>query len=266
MKILLGPAGSPTDSTLEGVSEVKKLGLQAMEVEFTYGVRMSNTLAKKVGERAITEKIKLSVHAPYWINLNSTDAKKIKQSKQRILASCERAHYMGASPVVFHAAFYGKKAPDETYDVVAEQIRDMQSYIKKKGWDVKLAPETTGKISQFGTLDELIKLAKETKCLLCVDFAHLYARNQGKIDYKKIFDKLCKLKHLKHLHSHFSGIEYGPKGEKNHMIMDSNPPFKPLAREILKRKQNITIICESPVTWQDSMRMKAICQELGYSF
>ncbi len=265
MKILLGPAGSPVSSTLEGVSEVKKLGLQAMEVEFTYGVRMSNALAKKVGECAKAEKIKLSVHAPYWINLNSADAKKIKQSKQRILHSCERAHYLGASPVVFHAAFYGKKTSDETYNIVAEQVRDMLNYIRKKGWSVDLAPETTGKVSQFGSLDELIRLAEETKCSLCVDFAHLYARNQGRIDYGEVFDALKKLRHLKHLHSHFSGIEYGPKGERRHLVL-SKPPFKPLVKEIIKRKQDITIICESPVTWQDSLRMKKIFEGLGYRF
>ena len=49
--------------------------------------------AVKIGKKAKKSGIKLSIHAPYWINLNSKDKKKIEQSKQRILKSCEIGHY-----------------------------------------------------------------------------------------------------------------------------------------------------------------------------
>ena len=263
MKILLGPAGSPARSSIEGLSAVRELGLQAMEVEFTHGMNMSNALAKQIGEENKIQKISLSVHAPYYINLASEEKAKITASKKRILDSCERAHYMGASQVVFHAAFYGKRDKEEIYQIVKKETLDMQKTIKKNKWNVKLAPETTGKQSQFGTLDELLRLKKDTNCSFCIDFAHIFARNNGKINYKEIF---IKTKSLKYLHCHFSGINYTAKGERNHVNLNGKPSFKDLAKEILKRKLNITIICESPITWRDSLKMKKIFEKLGYKF
>lgn len=275
MRILLGPAGIPlaakSTGTVEGIRKVKELGLGAMEVEFTHGVQMKNELAKKVGEASKETGIKLSVHAPYYINLASLEPKKIKASKQRILQSCERAHYMGASPVVFHPGFYGRYTPQETYKIVKEGILDIIDKIKERGWSVSIAPETTGKASQFGSLDELVTLLKEigTKhCILCVDFAHLWARNLGVFDYAKAMKKIKTLK-LDHLHSHFSQIEYTDKGERRHLTFEEtmeSPPVEKVCEEILNSRQNMTIISESPLLEQDALKMKKIFERLGHKF
>ncbi|HDI02514.1 MAG TPA: endonuclease IV [Candidatus Aenigmarchaeota archaeon] len=274
MEILLGPAGIPTcarGGIVEGIKKVKELGLDAMEVEFTHGIHMKNDLAKKVFEVREETGVKLSVHAPYFINLASQDPQKIRASKQRILQSCERAHYMGASPVVFHPGYYGSYTPQETYEIIKEGILDIIDKIREKGWKVKLAPETTGKVSQFGTLEELGMLLKEIgtrHCTLCLDFAHMWARYQGKVDYKEVLKKIKSLK-ITHLHSHFSQIEFTEKGEKRHLTFEEtmdNPPVKEICREILNSKQNITIISESPVLEVDSLKMKKIFENLGYKF
>ena len=264
--IKLGPAGSPVASTLEGVSKVKELGLQAMEVQFSHGIRMSLILAKQVGELAKKEQIELSVHAPYFINLASEDREKIGASKKRILDSCERAHFFSwsnPSVVVFHPAYYGKLSKEQTYNQVKEQMEDMLDVIKKKKWNVKIAPETTGKHSAFGNIDEIISVAKELRCGLCVDLPHIYARNNGKINYEEVLDKLKAL-HRKRIHFHFSGIKYSDKGELKHLVMNSNPPFETFAKELLRRNMDSTIISESPITWQDSLKMKEIFGKLGY--
>ena len=263
MQINLGPAGTPGKSTLEGISVLEKLGLQAMEVQFSHGVGMGLPLARQIGEENRKYNKVLSIHAPYYINLTSSDRKKIKESKQRILDSCERGHLMGASNIVFHAAFYGKQDKEKIYESVKEEILDMQNTIKKRAWSVQLAPETTGKHTQFGNLDEIVKLARETGCSFCVDFAHLYARNNGHIDYAEVFSKL---KPFRHVHCHFSNINFSEKGELNHLNMDHKPPFEPLAKEILKAKKDITIISETPITWHDSLKMKKIFEKLGYKF
>ena len=255
--IRLGPAGSPMKSTLEGLGYIKKIGLSAMEVEFTYGVRMQNELAEEIGKLAEKLDIKLSVHAPYYINLASVEKQKIGASKKRILDSCERAHYLKASHVVFHAGFYGKLKENECYEMIKKEVIEMQDIIKENKWKTELAPETTGKKSQFGSLSEILKLKDEIKCNICVDFAHLHARDNT-INYPSAFDQLSGLRHV---HSHFSGIEFTDKGERRHLIMERND-FLPLAKEILKRKTDITIICESPVTWEDSLKMKSIIESL----
>ena len=266
MIIKLGPAGSPAKSTLEGIREVKRLGLQSMEVEFVRGVHMGIPLAKECGAEAKKHGIELSVHAPYYINLASEDPKKQKESIQRILDSAERGHCLGVREIVFRPAYFGKADKEKVYQITKAHILDMMDTIRKNGWNVRLSPETTGKHSALGSLDETIRLAKETGCSFNIDFAHLYARNYGKIDYKEVLDKIQDELKPKHVQCHFSNISFTAKGERNHEILDHHPPFEPLAKEILKRKIDFTIICESPVTWRDSLKMRQIFEGSGYSF
>lgn len=257
--IRLGTAGSPATSTLKGIKIIADSGLQTMEVEFVRGVKMSNSTAKEVGKAAKDYNIKLSVHAPYYINLNSEEKAKITASIKRILQSCERAHYLKAQYVVFHPAYYGKREKEETFNNVKKAMLEMQAAIKKKRWKVKLAPETTGKVNVFGSIEETLRLVKETKCSFCVDFAHIKAR-QGSINYSKVLKQFPK-----QMHCHFSGIEYTKKGERRHILTSKKETIE-LAKAILKRKANATIINESPDPLKDSLMAKKVFESLGYNF
>lgn len=264
MKVFLGPAGTPTvtrGGTLEGIKDVAKLNLSALEIQYTYGVRMSMALAKKCGEAAKYNKINLSCHAPYYVNL--CNPKKLKVSMKRILSAAERMGAMDGGVVTFHPGFYGKLEAEEAFDRVKVACKEM---VKKLPKGVLLGLETTGKHSQFGTLEEIVRISKIIKrCVPVVDFAHIYARAGGKIDYGQIFKSIKTLR-LKHIHSHFSNIEFTDKGERRHRVLDSSPPFRPLAKEILKRRLNITIISESPILEQDSLRMRRVFEKLGHKF
>ena len=254
--IRVGPAGSDGLGNLKGVRKASEVGLDCMEVAFTYGARMDLETAKAVGALARERGIILSVHAPYYINLASDEKEKYDASRKRILDSCEKAHAMGARNVVFHAGFYQKRTAGQTYNLIKKAIGGMQKSIARQGWQVKLCPEITGKPSQFGSLTELLKLKKETGCGITVDFSHLYARQQGKIDYAKIIAKLPKK-----FHAHFSGIEYGDKGERKH-IRTTEKFFEPLARALIKRQGDITLISESPKPYEDAIMMKKSIQKL----
>jgi deoxyribonuclease-4 len=248
--IRVGPAGSGGLGNLEGIRKVARMKLDCMEVEFTYGVRMSQEDARKLGALARAKGITLSVHAPYYINLASDEPAKVAASKQRILDSCQRAVAFGARRVVFHAGFYQTKTAEQTYALIKKAIVEIQQTLLKNKWKVQLCPETTGKPSQFGSLEELLKLRKETGCGICVDFAHLYAREQGKVDYAMILKKLPKK-----FHAHFSGIEYGPKGERKH-LKTAPKFFKPLAEALLQTNRDVTLINESPKPYKDAAMMK----------
>ena len=250
--IRVGPAGSEGKGNLEGVKKVARMGLDCMEVEFTYGVRMPIDEAQRLGEFAQAKAIALSVHAPYYINLASDEEEKVVASKERILASCERAHALGAQNVVFHAGFYQKKTAAQTYDLIKKEILAIQDEISKKEWKVTLCPETTGKPSQFGSLEEILQLMKDTGCGITVDFSHLYARQQGQIDYAGVFKVLPN-----RFHAHFSGIEYGDKGERRH-IKTQKKFFEPLAAELVKRKLDIILVNESPQPYRDAAMMKRV--------
>jgi deoxyribonuclease-4 len=254
--IRLGPAGSGGLGNLKGIQKVARMKLDCMEVEFTYGVRMSMDDAREIGALAKEKGIVLSVHAPYYINLASDEKEKIVASKKRILDSCERAAVLGADNVVFHAGFYQKKTAAQTYRLIKKAIVEIQGKISEKKWKVKLCPEITGKSSQFGSVDELLKLMKETGCGICVDFAHLYARQQGDIDYTGILKKLPKS-----FHAHFSGIAYGQKGERKH-LKTTKKFFEPLAEALIKRNANVTLINESPQPHKDAAMMKRVVAAL----
>jgi deoxyribonuclease-4 len=255
--IRVGPAGSSGLGNLKGICKVAEMGLDCMEVEFTYGVRMDLKTAEEVGALAKEKEIILSVHAPYYINLASDEKEKFIASKKRIMDSCERAHAMNAKNVIFHAGFYQKKTAEQTYSMIKKAVISMQKYILRKGWKVTLCPEVTGKPSQFGSLEELLRLKKETGCGITVDFSHLYARQQGVIDYARILRKLPTK-----FHSHFSGIEYGEKGERKH-IRTSKSFFQPLAEELIKRDLDVTIISESPKPYEDAVMMKKVIKEVS---
>lgn len=250
--IRIGPAGSGGLGNLKGIQKVARMKLDCMEVEFTYGVRMSMDAAREVGALAKAKGISLSVHAPYYINLASDEKEKIQASKQRILDSCQRAHAFGAKSVVFHAGFYQQKTAEQTYALIKKAILEIQKKISKNKWKVQLCPEVTGKPSQFGSVEELLKLKKETGCGICVDFAHLYARKQGKIDYTKVLKKLPRK-----FHAHFSGIEFGPKGERKH-LKTTKKFFEPLAEALIQRKSDVTLINESPQPYKDAAMMKRV--------
>jgi deoxyribonuclease-4 len=255
--IRLGPGGTAGLGYEEGIPLIAEKGLTALEVEFTHGVNMKNDSAKKIGKLAKDNNITLSVHAPYYINLASKEKEKIKASIKRILDSCERAHYLGASPVVYHSGFF----QDQDRKLVREKIIENTSFIidkiKENNWKTKIAPELTGKPSQFGSILELLDLRKETGCEITIDFAHQKARNNGKINYQEVFDQI---KSLKHIHSHFSGIEYTEKGERNHKLTEKQD-ILPLAKEILKRKADITIINESPDPIGDAYKTMKVIEE-----
>lgn len=256
--IKVGPAGSDGLGNLQAVQKVAAMGLDCMEVAFTYGVRMDLKTAEAVGGLAKENGIILSVHAPYYINLASNEKDKYAASRKRILDSCEKAHTMGAQNVSFHAGFYQNRSAGETYHLIKKAMAGLQKEVLDNGWQVRLCPEITGKPSQFGSLQELLRLKKETRCGITVDFSHLYARQQGDIDYARILKKLPKK-----FHAHFSGIEFGDKGERKH-VRTSKKFFEPLARELIKHRVDITIINESPKPYKDALMMKKMIIKLQH--
>ena len=273
-KIYLGPAGIPHASkkrnTIEGIKTVKELGLNAREVEFVQGVRRSTDMATEAGQVAKELGIRLSVHAPYFINLCSDDQEKVEASKKRIIETADRAELMGADAIAIHIAFYEKDKAKECYEKVKSELGEVVDNARSMGIkNVKFGVETMAKETAFGTLDEVISISKEIKGVIpYIDWAHTFARQGGQINYGEIIDRLVKELGLTHINSHFESLE-NRKGKyvDEHVPIDYNsPPFEPLAKEILKRDISITLICESPELERDALKMKEVLVNLGYKF
>jgi deoxyribonuclease IV len=254
--IKIGPSGiGPVKEIEKTFENYKHLGIKCAEIPFTYGIYIKN---KKVAEmiKKFSEKfnIGLSIHAPYWINLNSEEWEKVEASKKRILNSCEVANWIGAKKVVFHCGFFGKRKKEDTYENIKNQINEIQKEIKKNNWGVKLCPETMGKINVFGSTEEIARLVHSTNCSFCLDLAHILAR-----DKKISWEKLDKLFPQKDWHCHFSGIEFGEKGEKYHKKTEKK--YWRWLFKNLPRNKNITIINEAPTPIEDSIEGLSILKD-----
>ncbi len=255
--IRFGPAGlGGVKEAIRNLKEFHRLGIKACELAFTYGVYLKENDAREIGKIASDLDIRLSIHAPYWVNLNASGVK-LEQTKKRILDSCRIGNILGASVVVFHPGYYGGMGKEETFSRVKEAIADMLDTCRKNGWSTHLAAETMGKVNVFGDLSEILRLVKETDCDFCIDFAHLLARSGGKMVYKEMYASVAGFKKL---HCHFSGINYGDKGERNHILTPSEELKKLLS--VLPTNKDITIINESPDPLGDSVKAMKIWESL----
>jgi deoxyribonuclease-4 len=275
--VYIGPAGVPIGArerkksagTLDGIRYVSEVGLNAMEVEFVQGVKMNREAAQEAGELARELGVRLSVHAPYFINLCSEEAEKVEASIKRLQESLDRGEVMGATVVVFHPAYYGKLGPEGCYNAVKDAVLRVLDWMRESGiTHVRLGLEVMARKSQFGSLEETFRLVREVnnpQVVAVIDWGHVYARNGGSIDYRAVLNMWREYFGDQPMHTHFTCVKY-KNGEwvDEHEPMDTNnPPFEPLARELAGEDIEITIINESPLLEKDALRMKDILIKYG---
>lgn len=266
--LLFGPAGVPLSakerSTESGIQRVAELGLGCMELEFVRGVKMSERSALAIGQLARERGVALSAHAPYFINFNAQELEKIRASQERLLHTARIASLCGARSVVFHAAYYLTDPANEVYDMVKKQLQEVTNRLRTEGNRIWIRPETTGKVSQFGTLDELIKLSKEIEGITpCIDFAHWHARTGKFNSYPEFTATLEQIENklgratLDNMHIHAAGIAYGEKGEIKHLNMkESDFNYVDLVKALKDYKVKGLVISESPNLEEDALLLQ----------
>ncbi|MDR1690950.1 MAG: TIM barrel protein [Candidatus Methanoplasma sp.] len=255
-----GPAGYPSEGkTPEGsLKYTREIGLDALEVEFVRGARISPERAKEVGKAAKDLDIRLSCHAPYFISFNSDDPETREKSIGWVMDTARAAHNLGAYIIVIHAASYGK-SPGTASASVIEGLTKCKEKMDDEGIkDVILGVETMGKQGQFGTLKEIAEIMKDVDGVRPVlDVAHVHARGVGSLktkeDMGRLIDEFFPLCG-DIAHFHISGIKYGEKGEISHLPLSSKEPDMQMLADILEdSKQDCTFICESPLIAQDAV-------------
>jgi len=266
--LLFGTAGTPlsskSQSSIDGIRRIRELGLDCMELEFVRGVNMGHNTAHDVIQIAIENGIKLSAHAPYFINLNAAEHQKLVDSRERILKSARICSVCGATDVVLHAGFYLKNTPDKVYKTIAKQLKELSDILRAENLGVTLRVEVSGKYSQFGSLTEVLSLSSELDGIApCIDFAHQHAKGGKENTYDEFYIILQRVeKHLgraglDNLHMHVSGIEYTDKGEKKHLnLKQSDFNYVELLRALKDFEAKGRIICESPNLEEDAVLLK----------
>jgi len=266
--LLFGTGGTPrsakTNTTIDGIKRIAELGLGCMEVEFVQGVRVGEAGARLVAETAAREKVKLSAHAPYFINLNAHEPEKIRASQDRIIQTARIASLCGAESTVFHAAFYLGDSPVEVYTRVKESLEEVMHQLKRENNRVWVRPEIAGKPSQFGNLDEVLDLCTELEGVApCIDFAHWHARTGAFNSYPEFASILQRVKErlgrgaLDNMHIHISGIAYGEKGEVKHLnLKEADFQYTEILQALKDYDAQGIVICESPNLELDALLLQ----------
>ena len=268
--LLFGTGGIPFSTTkpknlLNGIKRIAELGLGCTEMEFVYGVRMTEAEASQVAVTAQKYRVKLTAHAPYYINLNAHENDKLVASQERLIQTAHIASLCGASDIAFHAAFYLLDPPEEVFPRLKKILTGLLAEIKRRHLFITLRPELMGKPSQFGSLEELLNLCSEVEGLApCIDFAHLHARS-GKINsYYEFLSVLNQIEKklgrsaLDNMHIHLSGISYNAKaGELSHLnIRESDLKYTELLMALKEHNVSGMVICESPSLEEDALHLQ----------
>ena len=242
---------------------LSEMELDGMELEFVHGVRMKDEHREFVKEKS--KDFVITAHGPFYINLNSQEDDKIDASVQRIIDTASVASQAGAFSITYHAAFYMGKDKETVYNQVKTQTKRITDILEKENIKVWIRPETTGKATQWGDLDEIIRLSKDFEMVLpCVDFSHLHARTAGEFntydEFSKILEKMGNeigQYALDNFHGHLAGIEYTAKGERQHLnLEESDMNYKDLMRALKEFGVKGALVCESPNIEDDCKLMK----------
>ena len=262
--ILFGPSGNSEGFFAAGLKNseqsavwVKNMGLDAFEYSFGRGVLMSEEKALSIGKAFNENNVKISVHAPYYINFSNPDPEMIDKSIGYVIKSAEMVGLMGGNRIIIHPATQGKDARENAFARALDNFKKLTDVIYATGLDNLLyCPETMGKYAQLGTVEEITEICKIDKIYVpTVDFGHVNSREGGSLKSKEDFIKRLQFMidelgydRMKHFHVHFSKIQYGAKGEIRHLNFDDEvygPEFEPLADALIDLKLEPVIICES---------------------
>ena len=282
MKAKFGPAGNSESflkmgyrSSLDVPEYIEKMGLDAFEYQCGRGVNIGVEKAILLGEKAKEKGIQLSLHAPYYISMSSVEEEKRIKSIDYILQSAKAVNAMGGERIVVHTGSCGKISREHALELAIDTMKKAISVLDQEGLsNIRICPETMGKVNQLGTLNEVLALCKlDERLIPCIDFGHLNARDRGILSefsaFEKVFDEIensLGISRLKEFHSHFSKIEYSLGGEVRHLTFKDNiygPNFEPVLELCAKKGCAPTFICESAGTQAvDAKQMKEYYEKI----
>ena len=276
MSAKFGPAGNSESFAKMGYNHslqvpeyIVKMGLDAFEYQCGRGVNIGEDKATELGRIAAEKGVLLSLHAPYYISMSSVEEAKRLNSIRYILDSARAVNFMGGNRIVVHTGSCSKISREEALSLATDTMKLAIDALDNEGLsNVRICPETMGKINQLGTLEEVMALCKlDERLLPCIDFGHLNARTLGGSNSKEAYENILNIvenelgeARLKEFHSHFSKIEYSAGGEKKHLTFEDTlfgPDYEPLMELIYKKNLSPIFICESAGTQaEDAKAMK----------
>jgi deoxyribonuclease-4 len=267
MSFRFGTVGTPKNKpkspggSVGGIYYLDELGLNAMELGWVRSVRVSDSTAANIKEAGKERGVSLSVHAPYYINLNA-DEEEWPKSRKRLMDAARAGHKSGATDIVFHPGSYFGQPPGKVLDTALPRLEECALELQAEENPVILRPETMGKGAMLGSLDDTLEMSKIKGVEPCLDFAHLHARpGDGSLnsteEWLSVLEKYQNAlgkDSIKRLHCHISGIEYSDKGEQNHLVItESDFNLEALFQALVETQAGGRMLCESPTLEEDAL-------------
>lgn len=267
-----GTVGSPISTppkpggSVGAVLRMAEMGLGALELGWVQAVRVKEETCQAIRVQARRSDVRISVHAPYYINLNAS-REEWPKGRKRLMDAARYGNLAGASDIIFHPGSYFGLPPAKALLVAIPRLRKCVEELRSEGNPVTLRPETMGKSAMIGSLDDALEMAREVEGVApCLDFAHLHARaGDGSansieewIEVLRRYKKALGAASLRRLHVHLSGIEYTAKGERKHLpIAESDFNLDGLFAALAELRCKGRILCESPVMEKDALVFQA---------
>ena len=276
LPFLFGTVGAPISTpkkpggSVGAVQTLAALELFALELGWVQSVRVTEGTCRLIRETAESNSVSLSVHAPYFINLNATD-EEWPNSRKRLMDAAHYGNLAGATDIIFHPGSYFGQPADEVVPKAIVRLKECVLELREAGNPVTLRPETMGKVAMLGSLEDTLSFSKQIPGVEpCLDFAHLHARAgdgsmNSEAEWDVVLDRYAGalgVSSLKRLHIHLSGIEYSDKGERNHLkLAESDLDLRGLFTALHKKDCTGRILCESPAMEDDALYMRNLWVE-----
>ena len=197
--VLFGPSGCGDEFYNEGnkgILEVplwlKNKGLDAYEYSFGHGYQMSSQLAVQAGEKFKEHNIKLSLHAPFYINFANPSDEMYRKTQGYIYTGIKFLRAFGADRLVFHSASCGGMKREDALALTKARFEETFTQLEEDGLleNILLCPETMGKTMQIGTYKEIVDLCKINSHLVpAFDFGHINCVEQGGLKTSEDFKR-----------------------------------------------------------------------------
>lgn len=272
-----GTVGSPISTpkkpggSVGAIQRTAELGLGAMELGWVQSVRVTEQTCAAIRAAGQEQGVLLSVHAPYFINLNANEEEWPK-SRKRLMDAAIYGNLAGATDIIFHPGSYFGAPPEQVLPLAIERLAGCVAELRTAGNPAVLRPETMGKAAMLGSFEDTLEMSRQIPGVLpCLDFAHLHARaGDGSMNSYDEWARLLEAygatlgqQALGSLHIHMSGIEYSPKGEKNHLpLAEADFDLQALLRALRDFHAGGRILCESPVMEDDALLMQQSWKDL----
>ena len=210
------PIADSINKVITILNDLYKIGIKAfiLPKELFSGIRSPSDLYKehygdllKIKDLANKFNIQLALHYP-----------KLSDQPDDILKTfCSISSIMGTRTFIIQPSFYSQMPQDQALKLAVYKINEIMTSLRE---DIKMGIETTGKIRQLGSLEDVIDIVKRTeKTETIMNWAHIHARGSGALrteqDYINVLSKLRQELGPGMFHDSyflFSGVYYGPSG------------------------------------------------------